>query len=233
MGQKWYHAPCILLIRRGTRQMDYVLNYYKKSDEILNNLPEILTPGLTLVACAEEMGEGELSIALGIRYATVSNMNVLLFTLGTKIAVPVYNSSYGKFIIDTDAYTFDHVLAKISKIQNLGMIVIINANYIQDDDHIKKPHCNEIVFGRYRKITDKHQLPFLLTCNLSTKSISSRSSHRSVKHDAINWHLIEDYLDNIILLHNESYYDSLQDYNQSTHIIVEKSKSDRQRIFKV
>lgn len=213
--------------------MDYVLNYYKKSDEILNNLPEILTPGLTLVACAEEMGEGELSIALGIRYATVSNMNVLLFTLGTKIAVPVYNSSYGKFIIDTEAYTFGHVMAKIAEIPNLGMIVIINANYIQDESHKKKPHCNEVVFGRYRKITDKHQLPFLLTCNLSTKSISSRSSHWQVKHDAINWHLIEDYLDNIILLHNESYYDSLQDYNQSTHIIVEKSKSDRQRIIKV
>jgi hypothetical protein len=213
--------------------MDYVMNYYKKSDEILNNLPEILTPGLTLLACAEEMGEGELSIALGIRYATVANLNVLLFTLDTKIAVPAYNSSYGKFIIDTEAHTFSHIQSKISEVQNLGMIVIINANYIQTDGHTKKASCDEEVFGRYKKINDKHKLPFLLTCNLSTKSITSRSAHRPVKRETINWHLIEEYLDNIILLHRENYYESMVDYEQSTHIIVEKSKSDRQRIFKV
>ncbi len=212
---------------------DRIIDFYKNSDRILYSLPEIFFHGMTMIAADNAMGVIEFSIAVGKRFSEISDKKVILFTLNERIDISGLKFDCEKFIINNNAVTYREIITELKCIDNLGMIVILNVNEFDVKNRYKHPAYDEESIAGVKKIQNEYPLPFLITYDLSSRFIISRRNHWPVKYDIINWHLIDDYLDNIIFLYRKSYYNFRPKYDKSTQIIVEKSKCNEKRSFKI
>jgi hypothetical protein len=212
---------------------DRINDFYMNADRILYGLPEIFIPGMTMLAGDQAMGAIELSVAIAKRFSEISDKKVILFTLCDEMDISSITAGCERFIVNNTAGTYCEIIVELRRINDIGMVVIINANELYVENRHKQPCYDEESFAGIKKISDEFPVPFLLTYNLSSMFITSRRNHWPVKYDIINWHLIDDYLDNIILVYRRSYYNSRLNYDKSTHIIVEKSKCNEKRSFRI
>lgn len=214
--------------------MNHKAVLFEKTNEILKNLPEVILPGVTLISGVYEMGMHDLGVAIGKKFTENTAKKFIVFIIDT-VAEDSPDRFDGdeyikltkeNFIIHNNASTFCEIIDVLNKVDNLGMIILTNPEYIQADNSLETTLYIEECYEKIREISNKYSVPVLVSSSLSSRSVNSRINHLLVKYDILNWHLIEKFVDNILLVHRDGYFDG-RIKNNTTTLIIEQTKSRR------
>ncbi len=208
-------------------ECDWLDNLQNKFEEILEKLPEIVSPKITCICGATFLGGDELAVLVGSYYASKKNGKVLIFTFDYDEFVKYCKLDVKKIILENknlqvvEAVDESYINDALEKHPNPEMLIFIDPLRLQRQDFFEGQLFCEDIYWMIYKIYYKYKIPVLIFDDIENKSIILRRDHIPVLYDVSNWHVTQDYFDNIIFLHRDNYYYGRKDFKMM--FIVEKS----------